>query len=97
MIGNKSANRITKVSKNSQQNKLEIVKNGHDKELPKERYVSQEERQEIIDELTLKQCGNDISKNHNKTIQKKLQMRTIKKYLKKNIYLQKKDRKLLII
>ena len=31
MIGNKIANKITKVSKNSQQNNLETVANVHDK------------------------------------------------------------------
>ena len=38
------ANRITKASKNSQQNIPETVKNKNDKEIPKERYVSPEER-----------------------------------------------------
>ena len=42
------------VSKNLQQNNSETVTNEHDKEVPKERYVSPEERQEIIDELRLK-------------------------------------------
>ena len=62
MIGKKIANvltkslncRITKVSKNSQQNNSETVTNEHDKEVHKERHVSPEERQEIIDELRLK-------------------------------------------
>ena len=36
-------------------------------------------------------------KIRNKMIHKKLQMKMIKKYLKKDIYLQKKDRKFLII
>ena len=36
-------------------------------------------------------------KTHNKINQKQLQMRMIKKYLKKDIYLQMKDEKLLII
>ena len=54
MIGNKIANRITKNSKNSQQNISETVANEHDKEIPKERYVSPKERQEIFDELRLK-------------------------------------------
>ena len=36
-------------------------------------------------------------KIHNKIIQKQLQMRIIKEYLKKDIYPQKKDRKLLIM
>ena len=51
LIGNKIAN---KVSKNSQQNILETGTNEHDKEMPKERYVTPAERQEIIDELRLK-------------------------------------------
>ena len=54
LIVNKIANRITKVSKNSQQNNLETVTNEHDKKIPKETYVSPEERQEITDELKLK-------------------------------------------
>ena len=37
-----------------------------------------------------------VSKNLHQ-IQKKLQMRMIKKYLKKDMYLQKEDRKLLMI
>ena len=51
LIGNKIANKITKVSKSSQQNNSEAVTNEHDKEIPKERCISPEERQEIIDEL----------------------------------------------
>ena len=46
LIGNKIANRITKVSKK----KSETVANEHDKE----RYISPEERQKMIDELRLK-------------------------------------------
>ena len=42
------------VSKNSQQNNSETVTNEHDKEIPKERYISPEERREITDELRLK-------------------------------------------
>ena len=53
MIGNKIANRITVVTRNSQENNLEAVKNEYDKEIPKERYVYPEERQQIIDELIL--------------------------------------------
>ena len=48
LIGNKTANKVTRVSKNSQQNNSGIVTNKHDKGIPKERYVSPEERQEII-------------------------------------------------
>ena len=54
MIGNKIADRITKVLKNSQQNNWEAVTNEHDKEIPKEIYISLEGRQEITDELRLK-------------------------------------------
>ena len=63
MIGNKIADavaesyelrRITKVSKNSQQNNSETASNEHDKEIPKERYISLEKIQEIIDDLRLK-------------------------------------------
>ena len=54
LIGYKIANKVTKVSKNSQQNTSETVTNEHDKKIPKERYVSPEESQEIIDELKLK-------------------------------------------
>ena len=38
-----------------------------------------------------------FQKINNKIIQKQFQMGMIKKYLNKDIYLQKKDRKLLII
>ena len=42
MVGNKVASRIPKVSKNSQQNNSETVTYEHDKEIPKERYMSPE-------------------------------------------------------
>ena len=54
MIGNKIAHKITKVSKNSQQNNSETVTKEHDKEIPKERYICPGKREEIIDELGLK-------------------------------------------
>ena len=54
ILGKYLANNITKVSKNSEQNNSETVTNKHNKEIPKERYISPEERQEIIDELRLK-------------------------------------------
>ena len=54
MIGNKVTTKITKVSKNSQQNNSETVTNKHDKEIPKETHISPEGRQEISDELRLK-------------------------------------------
>ena len=51
LIGNKITDRITKVSKNSQQSNSETVANENDKEIPKERYISPEEKQKIIDNL----------------------------------------------
>ena len=57
LIGNKSANKITKVSWNSQQHNSEAVTNENDKKIPKEilkeRYISLEERQKITDNLKL--------------------------------------------
>ena len=54
LIGNKITNRITKVSKHSQQNNSETVTNENDKKILKERYVLPEEKQNIIDDLRLK-------------------------------------------
>ena len=54
MIGNKIANQITKVSKSFQQNNSETITNERDKERTKERNLSPEERQKIIDGLRLK-------------------------------------------
>ena len=45
----KIANRITKIAKTLQK----TVTNNNDKEMPKERYISAEERQDIIDDLRL--------------------------------------------
>ena len=42
---------MTKFLKNSQQNNSETVTNENDKEIPKQRYISSEERQKIIDNL----------------------------------------------
>ena len=39
------------MSRTSPQNSLETVKNEHDKEIPRERYISPEEMQKIIDDL----------------------------------------------
>ena len=41
------------VSKNSQQNNSETVINEHDKEIPKERHISSDQRQKIIDNQRL--------------------------------------------
>ena len=48
---NKTADKITIFSNYSQQNNSETVTNEHDKEIPKEKYISPEEKQEIIDDL----------------------------------------------
>ena len=54
MIGNKGADRITKVwKKKSQQNNSEAVRNEHNKVIPKERHISPEERQKNNDDLRL--------------------------------------------
>ena len=55
LICNKIAVRIIKVSKISLQNSLGTVKDEHDKETPKERYIYiyPEKRQKIIDYLRL--------------------------------------------
>ena len=42
------------VSKNSKQSNWQTGTNKNDKEIPKERYVSPEKRQPIIDDLRLK-------------------------------------------
>ena len=46
--------KITKVLKNLQQNNSETVINEYDKQIPKERYISLEKRQKVIDDLTLR-------------------------------------------
>ena len=53
LIGKNIADRITKVSKTLPKNNSETIKNEHDQEIPKERYLSPKERKEIIDELRL--------------------------------------------
>ena len=70
------------------------------KEIPKRRYVFLEERQEVINELRLKYYNNGRSENHknyNKLVQTQLQNKMIKNFLKKDTYLQKKGKKLLLI
>ena len=53
LIGNKFADQITKVSKNSQENTSETVTNKNNKEISRERYLPLEKRQEIIGNLRL--------------------------------------------
>ena len=53
MTGKKIADKITKISKTSQQNNSETVTDEHDKDILKERYIFPEETQKIIDDLRL--------------------------------------------
>ena len=53
LIGNEFADEIMKISRTSPQNSLETVENEHNKEIPKERYITSVERQKIIDDLKL--------------------------------------------
>ena len=47
LIGNKIDVKFTKVSRSSSQNNSEAITNNHEKEIPKERYISPEEVQKI--------------------------------------------------
>ena len=53
LIGNKTADKITKVSKYSQQHNSEKARSDHYIEIPTERYVSPEETEKKIDKLRL--------------------------------------------
>ena len=53
LIVHKIANKIAKVSRSLPRSNSETITNKHDKEIPKERYISPEERQKIIDDLAL--------------------------------------------
>ena len=52
-IGNKIADKIAKILKDVQQNNSEAITNEDDNEIPKEKYISPEEIQKIIDDLRL--------------------------------------------
>ena len=53
LVGNKNADKITKISKNVQQNNSETITNEHDKEIPNERYISSDKGRNLIDDLNL--------------------------------------------
>ena len=53
LIGNKTADKITKVWRILPQNNSETITNEFDKERPKERYMSPEETEKAIDDLRL--------------------------------------------
>ena len=61
-------NRITNASIRSTQNNSEIINNEHDKEIPKERCISPEEYQKIIDDLRLMQQHNNGKSKNNKFV-----------------------------
>ena len=67
-MGNKIANRITKVSRSSPENNSEIITNEYDKEIPKERCLSPEERQKISDDQYNKDSYNSIMMGYKKLI-----------------------------
>ena len=68
LIGNKIADKITKVSKNSQQSNSDTVANENDQEIPNERYISPEERQKIMDDLRLIWYYNNGISSNNKFV-----------------------------
>ena len=53
LIGDKTAERIKKLSKSLRQKNSETITNENNKEIPKEKDISPEERQEIIYELRI--------------------------------------------
>ena len=53
LIGNKIANKITKVSRSSPQNNSETIANEHAKEIPKDKYMSPGKIHKIIDDVIL--------------------------------------------
>ena len=64
MIVNKIDDNIKKVSKYLQKNNSETVTNENDNDIPQERYLSPEKRQETIDDLRLIWYYNGISINN---------------------------------
>ena len=68
LIGNKIADKITKVSENSQQSNSDTVANENDQEIPNERYISPEERQKIMDDLRLIWYYNNGISSNNKFV-----------------------------
>ena len=53
LVGNKNADKITKISKNVQQNNSEKITNEHDKEILNERYISSDKGRNLIDDFNL--------------------------------------------
>ena len=79
---------------------LDHAKNVHQmslKLIQKQQFKKQEKHLVIWLVITLLMKLRKLQKTHNNIIQRKLQMSIVKKYLKKDLYLQRKDRKLLMI
>ena len=53
LVGNKVADKITSISKKYPDHSTELQSNEANNEMPKERYISPKERQQIVDELRL--------------------------------------------
>ena len=53
LVGSKFANKIRRYSKKSPDRSIELNSNESNNEIPKKRYISPQERQKIIDELSL--------------------------------------------
>ena len=53
LIGNKIANKSKKILNTSQENNSETVTNEHGREIPKERYISPQEKQKVINDIRL--------------------------------------------
>ena len=53
LVGNKIADKITSYSKKSPDHSTELNSNESNNEIPKQKYISPQERQKIIDELRL--------------------------------------------
>ena len=51
LIANKVADEITNISEILQQNNLETIANEYHRAIPKERYISPEEKQKVIDNV----------------------------------------------
>ena len=65
LIGNKIANKITKISRSSPQNSIETVKSetkiiAFDREIPKERHISPEKNRKLL--ISLDYYNNIVTK-----------------------------------
>ena len=75
---------------------LSHLKQMHLKLIQKKQFKKQQKQLVILLVIKLLIKSQTFQKIHNKIIHRQLQMNMIKKHLKREIYLQKKDKKLLI-